>query len=46
MKQPVKHPADIISCSASVAPDISTKKDLVDEIMRNLEHNSPDQPLR
>ena len=45
IKQPVKHQADIISHGTSVAPDISTNKNPVDKIMRNLENNLSDQPL-
>ena len=45
-KHPVKHQADIISCSTSVVPGISTNKNQVDEIIRNLENNLSDQPLR
>ena len=46
LKRPVKNQADIISHSASVAPEISADKSQVDEIMQNLENNLSDQPPR
>ena len=46
LKQPVKHWADTITHDPSVAPGTSTDNKQVNEIMRNLENNLSDQPLR
>ena len=45
-KQPVEHQADIITRDPSVAPGISADNKQVNEIMKNLENNPSDQPLR
>ena len=45
-KQPVKHQGDIITHDPSVAPGISADNKEINEIMRNLENNLSDQPLR
>ena len=45
-KQPVEHWADIITHDPSVAPGISTDNKEIDKIMRNLENNPSNQPLR
>ena len=45
-KQPVEHQADIISHGTSVAPGIRADKSQVNEIIRNLENNPSNQPLR
>ena len=45
-KQPVEHQADIIAHNPSVAPGISADNKQVDKIMKNLEKNPSNQPLR
>ena len=45
-KQFVEHWADIITRDPSVAPGISTNNKEINKIMRNLENNLSDQPLR